>query len=576
MSAQLNETTQYTDPTTGELLNNGYIYIGVNNMDAKLNLITIYSDRALTTPIANPQRTGSDGRAVNKIWIDGKYSLIVEDSANVQKLEDLSLGELATTNNTTLVNVQGADSITAEGSPAVTALVNNQVYIFTAAANNTGPVTLTIDLTPTWPIKKHHDLDLDANDNEANQTIAVIWNETDSIYELMTNSAIGPVNLAGNQTVADTKTFSDSTIFSGIVSIGGTLSLSKGADIASANDMVLLADGNDNDVTGSVTVNGMTDGVGNEARHFHADGAFILKHNTAASSGFSSLYIVQGEADITTAAGDEWDGIYDGALWRIVNYNRASKPIDDQGLRSITGTVSANALTAGLEADSLTFRSATLTDGAPTILSFSTLSLVVPSGATLGTIDTIQSRLILLAINNAGTVELAVVNLQGANNLDETTLVSTTTIGTGSDSDNAIYSTTARSNVAFRVVGFIESTQATAGTWATSPTTLQGAGGNALTAMSSLGYGQTWQSVSRTSGVTYYNTTGKPILLNYTFQAANGGNVTITVDGVTVCRFQNDTSTSVYTTLSAIVPHGGAYIATDDANSSQQLIRELR
>jgi hypothetical protein len=48
-------------------------------------------------------------------------------------------------------------------------------------------------------------------------------------------------------------------------------------------------------------------------------------------------------------------------------------------------------------------------------------------------------------------------------------LISTTTIGTGSDSNAVVYSTTGRSNVPFRLIGRIQITQTTAGTWATSP-----------------------------------------------------------------------------------------------------------
>ncbi len=151
-------------------------------------------------------------------------------------------------------------------------------------------------------------------------------------------------------------------------------------------------------------------------------------------------------------------------------------------LRSITASVASNALTAGLNPCVLDFRSNTLTTGTPiTVAINSTLSLVVPSTATLGTVSGQASRLILLAINNAGTVELAIVNQSGGNDLSETGLISTTALSAGSDSDNVIYSTTARANVAYRVVGFIDSTQATAGTWATAPSLIQGAGGEALT-----------------------------------------------------------------------------------------------
>lgn len=149
-------------------------------------------------------------------------------------------------------------------------------------------------------------------------------------------------------------------------------------------------------------------------------------------------------------------------------------------IQSVTGTVAASALTLGLGAGSLNFRNATLTNGVATSNTNIALSLVVPSGATLGTSDAVESDLILLAIDNAGTSELAVVNNSGTVSLDEKALISTTAIGVGSDSADAAYSTTARSDVAFRVVGLIRSTQATAGTWATSPNLLQGRGGTAL------------------------------------------------------------------------------------------------
>ena len=79
-----------------------------------------------------------------------------------------------------------------------------------------------------------------------------------------------------------------------------------------------------------------------------------------------------------------------------------------------------------------------------------------------------------LALNNAGTLELAVVNIAGGNDLTETGLINTTTIAGGSNTANVIYSTTGRTGVAYRVIGYIESTQATAGTWVTAPSTIQG------------------------------------------------------------------------------------------------------
>ena len=183
-------------------------------------------------------------------------------------------------------------------------------------------------------------------------------------------------------------------------------------------------------------------------------------------------------------------------------------------LQPITASVATSALTCTLNPTILNFRATPLTSGTINTRTVATaISVVVPSTATLGTVSAQQSRLVVIALDNAGTVELAVVNIAGGTNLDETTLISTTAIIAGSNSASVVYSTTARTSLPFRVVGYIESTQATAGTWATVPSTIQGQGGQALAAMSSLGYNQTWQVVtgSRSLSTTYYNTTGKPI-----------------------------------------------------------------
>ena len=114
-------------------------------------------------------------------------------------------------------------------------------------------------------------------------------------------------------------------------------------------------------------------------------------------------------------------------------------------------------------------------------------------------------------------------HFSGGNNLTETGLITTTAISSGSTSASTIYSTTARTSVAYRIVGYVESTQATAGTWATAPSTIQGYGGQALNAMSSLGYGQNWTDVtaSRALSTVYYNTTGKPMGISIEGTAAN-------------------------------------------------------
>ena len=150
----------------------------------------------------------------------------------------------------------------------------------------------------------------------------------------------------------------------------------------------------------------------------------------------------------------------------------------------ISATVGSNNLTLSVQPCVLTFRNTTLNNGTPNTRTVSsTLSLVVPTGATLGTTSGIAARLALIAIDNAGTVELAVSNIAGGVNLGETTLISTTAISASATSVSAIYSTIARTSVPFRVVGFVDITEAAAGTWATAPTTVQGAGGASFVAL---------------------------------------------------------------------------------------------
>jgi hypothetical protein len=202
-------------------------------------------------------------------------------------------------------------------------------------------------------------------------------------------------------------------------------------------------------------------------------------------------------------------------------------------IQPITASVATNAMTITTSALSLDFRSTSLGSGTVTTVSGTPSALVIPSSATLGTVNATQSRIIVLALNNAGTIELAVVNISGGTDLTETGLISTTAISSGSTSASTVYSTTARTSVAYRVIGYIESTQATAGTWATAPSTIQGYGGQALSAMSSLGYGQTWQTVSRSGATTYYNTTGRPIAVQASVTSNTAGDYPIiTIGGI--------------------------------------------
>lgn len=206
----------------------------------------------------------------------------------------------------------------------------------------------------------------------------------------------------------------------------------------------------------------------------------------------------------------------------------------DRGIQPISASVASNALTLTLNPTNLDFRSATLGSGTiNTRTVAAAISLVISSGSTLGTTNGTLARLAVLALDNAGTVELAVVNLSGGVNLDESGVISTTAEGAAGAADSAsvIYSQTARSNVPYRLLGFIELTQATAGTWATAPSAVIGSA-EALGKWLS-GYGQTVQNVggSRALNTTYTNTTGRTIVVYMTVNAGTASNTNVLLDG---------------------------------------------
>ncbi len=150
---------------------------------------------------------------------------------------------------------------------------------------------------------------------------------------------------------------------------------------------------------------------------------------------------------------------------------------------SFTVAMAANAVTIALKDDAgndpsstspvrIEFRDPTLTSGLSSIVDIvGALSTVISSGSKGGSVDGVLSRIFIYLINNAGSVELA---WSGSNVFPESGVVSTTAEGGagGADAGNVMYSTTARTNVAFRYIGFFESTQSTAGTWAASATKL--------------------------------------------------------------------------------------------------------
>jgi hypothetical protein len=228
-------------------------------------------------------------------------------------------------------------------------------------------------------------------------------------------------------------------------------------------------------------------------------------------------------------------------------------------LQPITAAIASNAITITPSALSLDFRNSTLTNGSVTRVSSTPAALVIAATDSFGLVTAAgNQRIAILAINNAGTIELAASALVGGVSLDETGVITTATAAT---LGTHIKAANVRTGVAYRVVGFVDATFTTATGWG-SLALVQGTGGQALASMSSMGYGQTWINYGavKVTGVTYYNTTGRPIFVNIV--ASNSlvnGQSQLLVGGViaTLCSTEN---AGVAATFSAIVPPGASYI----------------
>lgn len=144
-----------------------------------------------------------------------------------------------------------------------------------------------------------------------------------------------------------------------------TQTWTKGADVASATNLT-LGDGNYFDITGTTTVTGIaTKGTGTVIK-LHFDGVLTLTHN-------ASTFILPGGANITTAAGDDFEFTeYTTGSWRCTGYALAS------GSAIVANNVAINAQTG-------TTYTTVLTDANKlvTLSNGSAIALTIPTNASV-------------------------------------------------------------------------------------------------------------------------------------------------------------------------------------------------
>ena len=501
-----------------------------------------WKDSTQVNANADPIILDSAGRPLDEIWLDSgiQYKFILTDSADnilgtwdfISGVNDTSstatTGEWLATGLTPSYIDPTTFSVT--GNNTALFALNRRVKVVVGAGIVYGYVVSSVFGTVTTVVIQPDSIVLDAGISAVSVSVLNSVNVSVPQQYLAMNA---PITVASAATTLIGATLSANVIVTGVVPI-------TAFDNVPAGVIKLVK------FTGVLTLT-------------HNATSLILPGglNITTGPGDQAIFRSLGSAGAQSPAAGNWECV----SYLVAAYSTifANAPIIGN-LYSVTSTQAAGALTCGLDASIIRYRSTTLTNGQPTTV-FQTVavSLVVPSGATLGTVTTQAARLILIAINNAGTTELAIINLAGQANLDETTLISTTAIDTGADLSTVFYSTTARTNVAFKVVGSVSAVN-TAGAWG-SPTLVQGAGGNALTAMQSSGTGQTWQVVSRPAG-TYYNTTNKEITLNTVITQTSPGSIfaTITIDGISfVYLYGYSPSTQVGAAGSVRIGAGKSY-----------------
>lgn len=367
---------------------------------------------------------------------DGQTTITADLPMNNHKFTGMANGSAAT-DSATIANLQAgtgiyvgtvggtADAITLTPSPAISAYAAGQTFSFLASGANTGAVTVAVSGLSAKAVKKNGTTSLVANDILSGTMIELEYDGTNFQLRGLGQSIIGTLSTAT----------SDITTLQ-------TNSLSK--TLADAKGDLFVATADNTVARKAVGTNG-----------------YLLAADSAQSDG--------------------------------LNWVAPASAISATGLllnATFTVTMAANAVTIALKTAagtdpsasdpvSVVFRHGTATTGTYLTRTITgALSTVISSGSTGGTLNNTPSRIYVAFLDNAGTVELCwwnPLNTTGLYAVTENQLVSTTAEGGagGADSAHVIYSSTARSNVYLRHLGYFESTQVTAGTWAAAATKLQ-------------------------------------------------------------------------------------------------------
>lgn len=108
--------------------------------------------------------------------------------------------------------------------------------------------------------------------------------------------------------------------FEDTLTAAGRLHTSKGADVASA-DEITLGSGNYFDVTGTTTINHInkTDWQAGDKVVLQFDSSVTVTHNAGTPAGTEASILLSGAVDFSATVDDTLQLVYDGATFREVS-----------------------------------------------------------------------------------------------------------------------------------------------------------------------------------------------------------------------------------------------------------------
>lgn len=252
-----------------------------------------------------------------------------------------------------------------------------------------------------------------------------------------------------------------------VVTEAATETLTNKTINGSSNTLTVLAG---TQLSGQVPIANGGTGQATKAAGFDALSPLSTKGDVLSYSTTNARLPVGSDGQVITADSTQTLGI----KWATPGGSTSQDSQSDATNYTLVTSVSSNALTIALknkagndpssgDSVNIAFRSSTAATGTYVMRSITAAtSIVVSSGASLGARNSENGFIYVYALDNAGTVELAV----STSLIPEHSIQSTTAMSGSATSNTVFYSTTARTTKSVRLLARIINNQSTAGTYA--------------------------------------------------------------------------------------------------------------